>query len=207
MPDPADIVTGLAQISSRYWPVALAFHLAVLAGVVAAWRWWRPSNRTVARLLVVPLGSVSLFAALGSNPFNAAVFLIVSVAAFATATRMEGSAVRGGTLSALAGAAMIAFGLVYPHFRPEGSGLAELYRAPVGLLPCPTLSLVIGLTLFLGGFGSRAWAGLLAAAGLFYGVFGAFRLGVRIDALLILGALALAATALPRLARPGAATA
>ena len=49
--------------------------------------------------------------------------------------------------------------------------------------------LAIGLALIAGGLDSRPWTSLLAATGLFYGLFGALRLGVTIDIVLLLGAL------------------
>jgi hypothetical protein len=194
---PADILSGLTAISQRFWPFAVVVHGVVLLAVVAAWRWWRPSNRTVARILVLPLASVSFFAALGGNPFNALVFLVIAAVAVSTTAGMEGAAMRGGAPAVLAGGAMALFGLCYPHFVAAGSVLAYLYRSPAGLLPCPTLSLLIGITIFLDGLGSRTWSATLAVAGLFYGAFGLFRLGVRIDGLLVLGAMALALVAFP----------
>lgn len=56
-------------------------------------------------------------------------------------------------------------------------------------MPCPTLSIVIGLSLVVGGLDSRAWTLLLGISGLFYGLFGVLRLGVTIDLVLFLGAL------------------
>jgi hypothetical protein len=195
MPTPTEILTGLSLIANRYWPIALAFHLAVAALCLAAWRGWRPPNLTVARLLLVPVLSVAGFAALAGNPFNAAVFLILAIA-LAVATRRITAAVAtaGSAWSAVAGLVMVLFGLLYPHFLARGSVLAYLYAAPTGLLPCPTLSLVIGVTLLFGGLGSWAWSGPLVAAGLFYGVLGALRLGVLLDGFLVAGSLALAIT-------------
>ena len=43
--------------------------------------------------------------------------------------------------------------------------MAYAYASPFGLLPCPTLSVVIGLTLIFGGLQSTAWSVLLIAAG------------------------------------------
>ena len=63
----------------------------------------------------------------------------------------------------------------------------------MGLIPCPTLSLVIGFTLLAGGFGSKAWSLVLVAAGTFYGLFGVARLGVVLDVVLAGGALCLLA--------------
>jgi hypothetical protein len=198
MPTPSEILTGLSFIANRYWLVALGFHVAVVALSFAAWRRWRPTTQTVARILVVPLISVAGFAAWAGNPFNAAIFGLLAGALAAETLRMTGSDHTGPAWSKVIGALMVLFGLFYPHFLARGLPLAYLYAAPTGLLPCPTLSLVIGFSLLLGGLRSWTWSGLLAGAGLFYGFFGGFRLGVRIDAFLIAGALALAATMLPR---------
>ena len=52
---------------------------------------------------------------------------------------------------------------------------------PTGLVPCPTLSIVIGLALIVEGLDSRIWTSVLVGAtGVFYGIFGAVRLGVTI---------------------------
>jgi len=101
---------------------------------------------------------------------------------------------------------MAAFGLVYPHFTHTASAIGYLYAAPTGLVPCPTLSLAIGVALIADGLGSRAFALLLAAAGLFYGIFGVVRLGVTLDLGLIAGAAVLLARRLtvPRQQRDGA---
>ena len=96
----------------------------------------------------------------------------------------------------VAGILLIAFGWVYPHFLQGGSWLQYLYKSPAGLIPCPTLSFVIGFTLLANGFSSRGLSIFLGALGLFYAVFGAFRLGVRLDLILMLGAAALLTLAL-----------
>ena len=103
---------------------------------------------------------------------------------------------------------------VYPHFfgisypLPWVFGpLAYLYAAPTGLIPCPTLSLVIGFALLGGGLGSRAWSISLAAVGLFYGLFGVMRLRVYWDIPLIFGAAALLAVAAASRRLPGQALA
>ena len=82
------------------------------------------------------------------------------------------------------------------HFLEDGSVVRYLCAAPTGLIPCPTLSVVVGFALFADGLGSRAWPAVLAALGLLYGLFGALWLGVYLDAGLIIGAIALAMLAL-----------
>jgi hypothetical protein len=98
------------------------------------------------------------------------------------------------------------FGWFYPHFLATDRWIAYAYAAPLGLLPCPTLSAVIGITLILDFLGSRSWALTLAAAGLVYGVIGVFALGVMLDYALVAGALAALAalaTSAAVLERPG----
>ena len=86
---------------------------------------------------------------------------------------------------------MIIFGLVYPHFIETNSIFRYLYASPVGLIPCPTLSILIGFVLLFNGFGSQSIILAFIVAGLFYGFFGAFKLGVYLDLFLILGTLTL----------------
>jgi hypothetical protein len=93
------------------------------------------------------------------------------------------------------GVIMVAFGWVYPHVLAGSSWLRYLYQAPTGLIPCPTLSAVIGLALLANGFSSRTWSLVLGTLGIFYSLFGAFRLGVTIDIILLAGAVALLALA------------
>jgi hypothetical protein len=49
------------------------------------------------------------------------------------------------------GVSMIAFGWLYPHFLESHPATTYLFAAPTGVIPCPTLSLVIGFALLSGG--------------------------------------------------------
>jgi len=102
----------------------------------------------------------------------------------------EPAELRSGALLAAAGA-LIGFGWVYPHFLQTDTWLSYLYAAPAGLIPCPTLAVVIGASLAIGGLGSVAWSGVLCAMGAFYSLFGALHLGVDLDWVLLAGAVAL----------------
>ena len=64
-------------------------------------------------------------------------------------------------------------------------------RRPLGLLPCPTLGFLLGVSLLRRNFDSKMWAMLIGPVGLFYGVIGVFVLDVTIDWFLIAGAAAL----------------
>jgi hypothetical protein len=120
----------------------------------------------------------------------------VAVIALALVGRRGGAAAvsPGGSASSVVGIAAIAFGWAYPHFL-AGDPLAYLYAAPVGLVPCATLAIAIGFTLLGGGLGARWWSLVLAVLGLFYGLFGVFKLGVRVDLALIACSAVLAAVA------------
>ena len=197
MPEPALILKGLEDIANGLWPVAALWHALAAAALVAVVRGWRPSSRLVAGLLLLPLASVAVAAWTHANPFNGLTFVGLVLALGWLGLRLPasppGPAPRWTTW---AGIAMTTFGLVYPHFTHVTSPFGYLYAAPTGLVPCPTLSLAIGVVLIAGGLGSRAFSLVLAGAGLFYGVFGVARLGVVLDVGLIAGALALSALGL-----------
>jgi hypothetical protein len=79
--------------------------------------------------------------------------------------------------------------------------LTYLYASPTGLIPCPTLSAVVGVGLVVEGLGSRGWSLILVGGGILYGLFGWLRLGVGMDAVLLVGALTLAVAARVRFGR------
>jgi hypothetical protein len=191
MPSSQQILSGLSTIANHWQMLAIAWHIyfALLAGGLAFGI--RPSKRIVAILLTLPLVSVSVLAWLSANPFNGIVFALASIALLYIAVRLPQEKVNRVTSPWLvsAGALLFVFGWVYPHFLETTSLVPYLYAAPAGLIPCPTLSIVTGLSLMVGGLESRAWSLTLGGIALFYGLFGALRLGVTIDLILLLGAL------------------
>jgi hypothetical protein len=205
MTNAGSILAGLAGIATRHAWAAAAWHAVLAAGLAAWFAGWRPSRRALGLLAAALLLSVSGFALAGANGFNGVVFLLLGALAATSAARVPaGPARHGDPWAVAAGATLCAFGWVYPHFVQASSPLVYLYRAPTGLLPCPTLSLVIGLALALDDRRSGRWLGTLAGAGVFYGLFGVLALGVGIDAVLVLGSLALVVAALVDRRRNGA---
>jgi hypothetical protein len=89
------------------------------------------------------------------------------------------------------GILMIVFGLVYPHFISSDSFIKYFYASPVGLIPCPTLSILIGFLLVYNGFGSHSLTFTFIVFGLFYGIFGVLKLAVYLDIFLVFGTIAL----------------
>lgn len=195
MPDRADFLSGLTTAGDQGYELALAWHVVGVAVILAVAAGWRPSRGLVGLLLAVPLASVSLMAVAVGNPFNAAVFgaLAVALAVLAAAWGEREPITRGPLWSEVLGAGMVTFGWVYPHFLGRGGPLAYAYAAPMGLIPSPTLAVVVGAAL-LTRPGKATWSWVLAGAAAFYGAFGVARLGVWLDLGLLVGAVALVAS-------------
>jgi hypothetical protein len=189
MPDRESILLGLSLIANRASAVAIFWHAVLAALAAAMWLGLRPSGRALALGVSAALGSVALCALLFANPFNALLLgaSALTLALLAVRAQDNGAPAMGTRWTRVLGALLLAFGWVYPHFL-EGPSLAYLYAAPLGTLPCPTLSASVGMALLGSGLVGRAWSRLLAGVAAFYGLFGALRLGVTIDLVLLAGA-------------------
>jgi hypothetical protein len=196
MPTSSQILDTLAELARTWHAFAVVWHLYFVAIGVLMIFGWRPLKPALASLLTAPLITVVVLAAISGNPFTAIVLGICVIAAIVIAVRLPRDPVTiAGTGQFVAGIVLALFGFVYPHFLDGVSWYVYLIAAPVGIVPCPTLSIIIGLALIVGGFESRWWAIVLGVAGAFYGVFGAVRLGVSLDWVLLAGAGLLLATA------------
>ena len=198
-PSSAVILTQLEEITRTLMPLAIAWHLAAAVVLIALARGWRPARRWAAVLLAAPVASAAVAALAWRNPFNGAVLGGLAIALIILGWRLGRDRVVGAAGPWWwFGVAMIGFGWLYPHFVHQRGAAFYLFAAPTGLIPCPTLSLIIGFTLLGGGLGSRAWSLLLAGVSLFYGLFGVFQLGVWLDIVLVGGATVVHAAALRR---------
>jgi hypothetical protein len=189
MPPSDRILSELARIANDASTVAIAWHLVLLVALIGLGAGWRPSKRFAGLLLTLPLLSSAVMAALYGNPFNAGVMGLVSAVLMLRAARLPNTQVTASPRALLGvGAALVTFGWVYPHFLRTDSAWQYVVAAPVGLVPCPSLAIAIGLAIAGRGLGDRQWSLTLALAGLFYGLFGSFRLGVWLDLALAAGA-------------------
>jgi hypothetical protein len=197
MPTSEEILAGMTAVANEWIVVAIVWHAVIAAALAAVAVGWRPTYRTATLLVALLPASVATFAVAFGNPFNGIVFTATTIALVALAARdTRGRIADVPRWTWWAGVVMTAFGWVYPHFL-EGSAVQYLYASPVGLAPCPSLSMAIGLSLLAGGGGRRAWRVTLASVGILYGIYGLVQLGVVIDLVLFLGGVALAATAVP----------
>lgn len=187
-----EILNGLQAIVNDNSPVAIAWHVVLYVLIIALLARWLPSNKLLLMLLCLPVMSVAIMAFAGGNPFNGMLFSILTALAFIFGLKASGQPLQtSGLVFMLIGILMIAFGLLYPHFGQEGSIVRYLYASPVGLIPCPTLSLLVGFLLLYNGFGSQAATLTFVIFGLFYGIFGVLKLGVFLDLFLVFGSVSL----------------
>lgn len=185
MPSSSVILSHLSYLSQTYIWLAILWHLAVF--IVMIRKGWRPKQRHAAQLLLLPLISVSILGWLHKNPFQGLVFLILTFILGLISFQLVNRPVslhRKWTFPV--GILALVYALVYPHFLEGKSAWLYLVAAPVGVVPCPSLSLVLGFSLLFSGFYSRAWQAACAVVGLFYAAFGMFVLGVWLDLGLLL---------------------
>lgn len=198
MPSASHILDGLALIANESRGGAILWHGALLALLFGLALGFRPREHHARVALTMPLASVSIFAWTYLEAFNGTVFgLWAALLAIIGAARPSPRRVSAHSPAMTGvGLALIAFGWVYPHFLRDARWWHYLYEAPLGLIPCPTLAVVIGLTLWGGGLGSYPWSLAVAALGVLYGAFGALHLGVTMDWVLLIGSALLVVQAL-----------
>ena len=187
-----DIISGLQSIVDKYSTFAIAWHIVLYVLIAALLAKWIPTNKTLAIIISFPILSVAVFAWLTGNPFNGMMFSIATILLVIFGLKASSQSISFSQLPfIIAGILMITFGLVYPHFINPNSVIKYLYSSPVGLIPCPTLSLIIGFLLLYNGLGSQPITIVIIILGLFYSIFGVVKLKVNLDFFLLLGTITL----------------
>jgi hypothetical protein len=182
MPSTETILAALGRAANDWRGLAIVWHLLLAALVVALVWGWRPSVRIAAAILATPLASVAATAWLSGNPFNGMVFVALFAGLARAAFHLPGAPLRMASSAWLAGAAaVVGFGSVYPHFIRAESWVDYAVSSPFGVIPCPTLSVVIGMTLAIANLRTRAWTAPLLLGGVLYAALGVFALGVALD--------------------------
>lgn len=186
-----EILNGLQRIANEYSTIAIIWHTVFYLIIIALLAKWHPSNRFLATLMCLPLLSVAILAYVSGNPFNGTIFSILSLLILYFGLKTSSQSISNSQwVFFITGIIMVVFGLIYPHFIDK-SLMKYLFSTPVGLIPCPTLSIIIGFVLIFNAFGSQAINLIFIVSGLFYGIVGVLKLGVYIDLFLIFGSLTL----------------
>jgi hypothetical protein len=187
-----EILAGLTSLANEYSNIAIAWHFIIFIIVAALFAGWKPGNSLMILLLSSLLMSVSLFAGRQGNFFNAAIFVfLVIISIYATLRASNGNITGDRSWADISGLLLIIFGLLYPEFLKTGSLIEYTYASPIGLIPCPTLSVLTGFALVYKGFRSQIWSLAIGIFGLLYGAFGVIYLGMYIDLLLVAGSVLL----------------
>lgn len=189
MPTVEQILLRLGEIANNWRLLAIFWHAYFAVYMIAVILGIRPPKRLAGLLLALPLLSVSTAAWASANPFNGIIYALVGILFIVFSVGLPRQDVQMAPLwIMIPGIILFVFGLVYPHFLETSSFLPYLYSAPIGVIPCATLSIVIGFFLILNGLGSRALSLILGLSGLFYGITGVAQLRVSLDWVLLLGA-------------------
>src|SRR6185436_895878 len=116
MPTAREILSWATTVANDWRWLAVLWHgglAAALVGLAMA----RPSRRLTGALLVLPVLSVAIVAAASGNLFNALTLTLFAVLLLRAAARLAPIAfVPASPGWLLAGAGLVAFGWVYPHF-------------------------------------------------------------------------------------------
>lgn len=193
MPSAESILAALTAIANQWRGTAVFWHVWVAVLLLAISVRRDLSNRLIGVLLVPPLLSVSALAWASHNPFNGVAFAVLSLVLATIAHRLPGAPIQFAPWPwKVAGAVFVVFGWTYPHFLIATHWSEFLIAAPLGLLPCPTLSVVAGLTIVVSGFRSTGWTLAVSALCFAYAAIGVFRLHVAMDAGLLAAAVTLA---------------
>lgn len=187
-----EIIAGLISVANDYSNIAIVWHIIILILLAALFAGWKPENSLMILLLSSLLMSVSAFASLQGNIFNASVFAFLVIMSIYSTLRAGNGMISGDrSWPDIAGLLLIIFGLIYPEFLKTYSPIEYTYASPIGLIPCPTISALTGFALVYKGFRSRMWSITIGVAGMFYGLMGAFYLDMYVDWILVAGAVVL----------------
>jgi hypothetical protein len=183
-----EILEGLQATVNDYSTIAIIWHAVFYILIILLLTIWKPTNRLFGTLLCIPLLSVAVISWISGNPFNGLSFSILAILILLSGLSASKEPISFTLFpSGVIGILMIVFGLVYPHFIEANSIIKYVYASPVGIIPCPTLSVLIGLVLLFKGFGSQPIIIALIVAGLFYGLVGVIKLNVKLDLFLLFG--------------------
>lgn len=196
MPSTEFIISTLTNLVNDYKYFSIIWHLFFFALIIFIYNKNKPSNKITSIILIIPLLSVSMFAIIQKNPFNSIIFGLLFIVLLIIGLKLSDEKIKISiNFWTISGLILIAFGWIYPHFL-NSNFILYLIMAPIGIIPCPTLSIIIGFALLLNGFDSKLWTITLSLIGIFYGLTGTLALKVYIDIILLAGSVILMSMAI-----------
>jgi hypothetical protein len=189
MPSSEEILKSLQLAANQYSGLAILWHMLMFLFILFLY-FKKPSNGLTGVALSLPLFSVSIIAFLVHNFFNGIVFTVAGLLfiGLARSAKKENISLNSSPVLRSAGIAVLIFGWAYPHFLGSGF-IIYFYAAPVGLIPCPTLLTITGISMIFSIKQSTQAVISLVVLDLFYALFGVFRLEVYIDIVLLFAAI------------------
>ena len=190
MPTPEEILKSTAYLANNYMAIAAMWHVVIVLLITSyiSRRWM--SSRIYYGLPALLFLSVSLLALSVLNFFNSFVYFGLSIIFLRKAIRIRDShfELNDSVFLTVSACLIILSGLVYPHFL-NASFFAYIVASPTGVIPCPTLLLVSGISLLFVRSDDKSIFYTLIPVNVAYGLIGILFLGVYLDIILIAAAI------------------
>lgn len=181
------ILSYIGAVAGKYIWLNVTLHIVCYAAVALLFvPGFRYKKAVWNSLVTVLFSSVAAIALLNGNPFNFGIFAIAAAFAVFEIVKRRGAAdlsFTSDTAHNIRTAIFLVvalFGLIYPHFVDAHPALMP-FVSPLGIIPCPTLTFVLGIANILYPRVNRALYTVLALLGVFYGITGLLLVNVYFD--------------------------
>lgn len=181
------ILNYLTMVSNSNIWLNLVMHIIVLIATISV---YLIHNEKVKRVIfhgsiLLLFLSVALNAMVFRNPFILVCFGILALVALVQLFRGEKKIpIPGDRMNTIVALAFILLGLWYPKF-VDANILESLIVSPVGIVPCPTFLVTLGLLNLAYPNVNKFHYGVTAVMGLIFGIIGVFKFKVYFDITLL----------------------
>lgn len=176
------ILQFLPMLANKYLYINALMHLLVFFTVAMIFMPHIKFKKTVFNILILVLMlSISILSIVNGNPFNFLTFFVLSVFAFIEIIKAKNEITTPKiSIKTILCLVFILIGMWYPHFVNAHPALL-IFLSPVGVLPCPSLYVLLGLLNLYHPQVNKSLFTATALIGLFYGITGVFVLNVALD--------------------------
>lgn len=185
--DAEKVLNYLSMVSNKNIALNIVMHLVVFAAILAVFIIKKQSIKRIlidGSLLVLFL-SVTINALIYGNPFHLITFLILSLlAGFELFVKKNEFKIPQVNINTFIAVTLIVIGVWYPEF-VNANKLQLLILSPVGIVPCPTLLVTIGLLSLSFPHVNKLQYTVTIVMGILFGVIGTFIFKVYFDVALL----------------------